>query len=85
MPQIVDFGFARKIEENEACRDVVGTIPYIAPEILRKRAYSYSCDVWSYGCLVYGLLSGDHPLLTACPASFDDMRQILLKRDARFD
>ena len=85
VPQIVDFGFARKLDKKGSCSGVVGTIPYVAPEILKRAPYSYSCDVWSYGCLVYGLLSGDHPLLTTCHASFDDMRKVILKRDVRFD
>ena len=41
--------------------------------------------MWSYGCMIYGLLSGDHPLLTSCRASFDDMRKIVVERKVRFD
>ena len=75
IPQIVDFGFARKLDKNNpTCQGVVGTIPYVAPEVLLRTPYSFSCDVWSFGILIYGLLSGDHPLLTTCNATFDDMR-----------
>lgn len=35
--------------------------------------------------MIYGLLSGDHPLLTSCRASFDDMRKIIIERKVRFD
>ena len=64
---------------------MVGTIPYVAPEILHRAPYGLSCDVWSYGCLVYGLLSGDHPLLETCNATFDDMRKVVIKKEVRFD
>ena len=35
-PQIVDFGFARRLDQEETCSGVVGTIPYIAPEVLTR-------------------------------------------------
>ena len=35
--------------------------------------------------MIYGLLSGDHPLLTSCRASFDDMRKIIIERKVRLD
>ena len=64
---------------------MVGTIPYVAPEVLLRAPYSFSCDVWSFGILIYGLLSGDHPLLTTCHATFDDMRKLILNREVNFD
>ena len=40
---------------------VVGTPGYVAPEVLRKEPYSFSCDLWSLGCIIYALLSGSLP------------------------
>ena len=34
---------------------------YAAPEVLKKSPYSFSCDVWSLGCIQYALLSGSLP------------------------
>lgn len=38
-----------------------GTAEYLAPEVLNKRGYTYSCDWWSYGCVVYEMLSAIPP------------------------
>jgi serine/threonine protein kinase len=46
---------------NEKADDPFGTIGYVAPEILKKEPYSFSCDCWSLGCIIYALLSGFLP------------------------
>ena len=33
----------------------------MAPEILKGKAYSYSCDYWSVGVLMYYLFYGEYP------------------------
>lgn len=75
-PQIVDFGFARKMEKGGSCKGALGTLPYVAPEVLSRSPYGFSCDVWSFGVMIYGLISGDHPFLKHANVSFDDMREI---------
>ena len=37
----------------------IGTIQYMAPEVYKEEAQSYSVDVWSTGIIIYQLLSGD--------------------------
>ncbi|KAM7304250.1 putative serine/threonine protein kinase [Ixodes scapularis] len=38
-----------------------GTIPYMAPEILKRRPYGRSCDWWSAGVTFYKLMTGRVP------------------------
>ncbi len=35
---------------------VVGTIPYMSPEMISHLEYSYETDCWSTGCTVYELI-----------------------------
>ena len=57
---LIDFGFSIKWEEssNELINNEwVGTLSYIAPEILRKESYNpYISDVFSCGCILLELL-----------------------------
>jgi serine/threonine protein kinase len=61
IPKLVDFGLAKIIGPNETATEPFGTLGYVAPEVLRKQPYSFSCDVWSFGCIIYAMLSGSLP------------------------
>jgi len=61
VPKLVDFGLAKMIGPNEKADEPFGTLGYVAPEVLRKEPYSFSCDLWSFGCIMYALLSGSLP------------------------
>lgn len=61
VPKLVDFGLAKLIGPNEKADEPFGTLGYVAPEVLRKEPYSFSCDLWSLGCIIYALLSGSLP------------------------
>jgi len=60
-PKIIDFGLSKMIGPNEKSKDPFGTLGYVAPEILLRKPYSFSCDVWSLGCVVYAMMSGALP------------------------
>lgn len=57
-PKITDFGLAKLLVNGNCVKQVAGTPNYIAPEVIDKKCYSYSVDIWSYGVLVYALLFG---------------------------
>jgi len=61
IPKLVDFGLAKIIGPNETATEPFGTLGYVAPEVLKKQPYSFSCDVWSFGCIIYAMLSGSLP------------------------
>ena len=61
IPKIVDFGLCKIIGPNETANEPFGTLGYVAPEVLKKQPYSFSCDVWSIGSILYALLSGSLP------------------------
>ena len=57
--KICDFGTS-KIMEKRMQKKVVGSIFYIAPEVLKKK-YNEKCDIWSCGVILYILLSQKLP------------------------
>lgn len=61
VPKIVDFGLSKIIGPNEKASEPFGTVGYVAPEVLKQKPYSFSCDVWSIGCIFYVLVSGSLP------------------------
>lgn len=58
--KLVDFGLSCYVAPGDVLRDPVGTILYVAPEVLAKE-YGLASDIWSFGVVVYVLLSGSHP------------------------
>jgi len=70
--KVLDFGLAKRILEdaNEETRsmlsgfqgsDMVGTLPYMAPEILIGETSDVRTDIWSFGVLLYNLATGKLP------------------------
>lgn len=59
--KIMDFGLSKVIAQNEKLKEGMGTITYIAPEILIGSAYDFKVDVWSLGVTWFYVLSGHFP------------------------
>ena len=57
--KLIDFGFATNFRDKDLLSPV-GTAYYVAPEILDK-SYSYKCDVWSLGVVLYMMVTGEAP------------------------
>jgi len=58
--KLCDFGWAaRSIREKRTT--FCGTYEYMAPEIVRKKAYDYRVDIWSLGVLLYELVHREAP------------------------
>ena len=48
--KIGDFGFAAQKQDYDIA---MGTIPYMAPEMLARGKYTNAVDVWSLGVIAY--------------------------------
>eukprot|EP00756_Hemistasia_phaeocysticola_P029236 Hpha_TRINITY_DN16217_c3_g7::TRINITY_DN16217_c3_g7_i3::g.12597::m.12597 len=58
---IADFGLSRRVGRHGRSGSFVGTPFYVAPEILTKSQYGAAVDWWSYGVLLFNLLTGEVP------------------------
>ena len=58
--KICDFGMAKMIHKNQDENKFVGTIYYVAPEVIQKK-YNEKCDLWSCGVIMYIMLSRKPP------------------------
>lgn len=56
--RISDLGLAVELKDNEPIKGRVGTVGYMAPEIVKNEKYSYGVDFWSLGCLIYEMIEG---------------------------
>ena len=60
--KIIDFGLSYKNFNNLINNDYSGTYIYMAPELIEKKLYFISVDIWSIGILMFILLNkGKHP------------------------
>lgn len=59
--KLIDFGYSRTYLEGEKMTSLVGTSFYIAPEVV-EGDYTKAADLWSFGCVVYMLVTGELPI-----------------------
>ncbi|KAM0860582.1 hypothetical protein ACQ4PT_046449 [Festuca glaucescens] len=60
--KLCDYGSAMPMAKAEPPYVQAGTVPYMAPEmLLEKPDYDKSVDLWSLGCVMAELLSGEAP------------------------
>ena len=64
-PTLIGFSFCKRINESKT-KTIIGTPHFMAPEILKGRGYSYSCDYWSVGICIYYLYYGEFPFGNNC-------------------
>lgn len=63
---ITDFGLSKELDSasNDKLRTIAGTPEYLSPEILLGHGYSYEVDWWSFGTLLYEMLTGMPPFFS---------------------
>ncbi|XP_036902673.1 G protein-coupled receptor kinase 4 isoform X2 [Sturnira hondurensis] len=59
--RISDLGLALEVPEGETVRGRVGTVGYMAPEVINNENYAFSPDWWGLGCLMYEMIQGHSP------------------------
>ncbi|KAF0733904.1 hypothetical protein Ae201684P_002287 [Aphanomyces euteiches] len=59
--KLSDFGISRNRAADETMTAGVGTCRWMAPEVIRGEKYDESCDVWSFGCVLSEMDSGNVP------------------------
>ena len=57
MLKIGDYGLG-KSEEITLMKSCIGTINYMAPEMIRKEEYDSTIDTWALGCIMHELMTG---------------------------
>jgi len=64
--KISDFGISKKVEDNLLGKRVnrpslQGSVFWMAPEVVKQTSHTRKADIWSVGCLVVEMLTGEHP------------------------
>ncbi|KAJ8285974.1 hypothetical protein GJAV_G00033070 [Gymnothorax javanicus] len=63
--KIIDLGYAKELDQSSLCTSFVGTLQYLAPELLEQQTYTVTVDYWSFGTLVFECINGFRPFLPA--------------------
>ncbi len=80
--KVMDFGIARAIEDSAATvtqtHSVVGTAQYLSPEQARGEVVDARSDLYSTGCLLYELLTGQPPFTgdSAVAIAYQHVREL---------
>ncbi|KAI9052290.1 hypothetical protein LZ554_003644 [Drepanopeziza brunnea f. sp. 'monogermtubi'] len=68
--KISDFGISKKIEasnllggagNNKNRPSLQGSVFWMAPEVVKQTSYTRKADIWSLGCLIVEMMTGNHP------------------------
>eukprot|EP00727_Mastigamoeba_balamuthi_P008772 m51a1_g4517 putative sh2 domain-containing protein (688) ;mRNA; f:422969-426165 len=61
--KVTDFGFSEVLKDGHGrdARGPKGTALYMAPEVMKLEEFDHRSDVYSYGLILYELVTGDEP------------------------
>jgi serine/threonine protein kinase len=77
--KVLDFGLARRLDSAtvdaitrsqasvERDKSIVGTLPYMSPEVLSGETGGYQADIWALGVLLYEAVAGELPFGGSTP------------------
>uniref|UniRef100_V9KGW7 IkappaB kinase n=1 Tax=Callorhinchus milii TaxID=7868 RepID=V9KGW7_CALMI len=61
--KIIDLGYVKELDQSSLCTSFVGTLQYLAPELLEQQKYTVTVDYWSLGTLAFECIMGFRPFL----------------------
>jgi serine/threonine-protein kinase len=59
--KVTDFGLARELSASTDTGSLVGTVAYLAPEVIRRGKAETPSDVYSFGIMLFEMLTGQQP------------------------
>jgi len=61
--KILDFGLAKLVGQTQITKDLstLGTVAYMSPEQIQGEKVDYSTDIWSFGVMLYEMITGQLP------------------------
>lgn len=59
--KVTDFGLARELGTDTDTGSLVGTVAYLAPEVIRRGKTETASDIYSFGIMLFEMLTGSQP------------------------
>jgi len=79
---LTDFGISKLVGDGQRTNSIVGTTCFMSPEVLKGEQYGKDVDWWSFGVVLYHMLTGRHPFYAKSKA--DTIDRVLNKKVTAF-